>query len=256
MKTNSRVVLFALICFARGVLGQDIVQITFDGPPQQPPGTSFTVTNYYEAGMSFRPVSGSGSFSRVGPPTDPRDPNNGTAFLRTALGQSLKFSFTNGSTFDLVSVDLAGYSSVVPDGTVNFVGYRPDNSAVQTNVSVSGIVFQTCDFGPDFTGLIRVEIPNFGWSLDNLVIKPVPIIPPPSALSIEQVWSSSIQQQPRLQVRLLWPTNFTGHQLLSNTNLASTNWVVVSPPPVIVGTNNVVTNDFVGPRRFYRLSAP
>jgi hypothetical protein len=82
------------------------------------PGTGVTVTNYYEGGMFFRALPGSRGVSRLGPPTDPRVPNNGTAFLRTAISQSLMFSFTNDSSFDMISVDLAGYSSVVPDAMV------------------------------------------------------------------------------------------------------------------------------------------
>jgi len=165
------------------------------------------------------------------------------------------FSFTNGSTFNLISVDLAGYSSVVPDVTAQFVGYRAGGSVVTTNVDTHDITFQTFFFNEAFSNLTRVEIPDFG-SLDNLVVEPLPIIPPPSALTIEQVWSSSVAQARRLQVRLLWPTNAGDHQLLTSTNLASTNWNVVSPPPVIVDTDNVVTNEIVGLRRFYRLSRP
>jgi len=250
------IVLVAIACATRSSLGQGTVKVTFDGPPVIASGTGVVETNYYETGMSFRPVPESRSFIRRGPTTDPLWPKNPTTFVQAGFGDSLMFRFTNGSAFNLISVDLAGYSSVVPDGTVNFVGYRPDNSTVQTNVSVSGLVFQTCVFGPDFTGLIRVEIPNFGWSLDNLVVEALPMVPPPPALTIEKVWSSSNGRAPKLQVCLLWPTNAGDHQLLSSTNLASTNWVSVSPSPVIIGTDNVVTNDFVGLRKFYRLSAP
>lgn len=30
--------------------------------------------------------------------------------------------------------------------------------------------FQTFSFGPEFSSLTRVEIPTYGWSLDNLVV--------------------------------------------------------------------------------------
>jgi hypothetical protein len=86
------------------------------------------------------------------------------------LGQSLMFNFTNGSSFDMLSVDLAGYSSVVPDATIQFVGYRADGSTVMTNVDRHGIVFDTMYFGPGFSDLTRVEIPNSLWSLDNLTV--------------------------------------------------------------------------------------
>jgi len=256
MKMKVITLLLAAVCLSRSSLGQGTVQVTFDGQPVVAPGTSRLVTNYYEAGIFFRPVPGSRNFGRMGPPTDPGWPNDGSAFVLAPLGASLMFSFTNGSTFNLISVDLAGYSAVVPDVTIQFVGYRADGSTVTTSVDRHDITFETFFFDEEFTNLTRVEIPNPGWSLDNLVVEPLPIIPPPPVLSIEQVWSSSVQQRPRLQVRLLWPTNAGNHQLLTSTNLASTNWSVVSPPPVIVDTDNVVTNEIVGPRRFYRLSTP
>ncbi len=37
--------------------------------------------------------------------------------------------------------------------------------------------FQTLYFGPEFSGLVQVRIPTYGWSLDNLVVT----IPEPSA---------------------------------------------------------------------------
>jgi hypothetical protein len=55
---------------------------------------------------------------------------------------------------------------------------------------------------------------------------------------------------------LTWPTNATGFTLQSVTNLVLTNWTTVSPTPVIVNTNNVVTNSISGTRKFYRLANP
>lgn len=83
-------------------------------------------------------------------------------------------------------MDLAEYSTVVPDAvTVHFVGYRLDGSTVTTDFTTDGIIdgtgpladFQTFYFGPEFSGLTRVEIPTSGWSLDNLVFT----VPEPSA---------------------------------------------------------------------------
>ena len=54
---------------------------------------------------------------------------------------------------------------------------------------------------------------------------------------------------------MMWPTNATGFALQSTTNLTPPAvWTTVSPPPVIIGANNAVTNDTSGTRRFYRLS--
>ena len=134
--------------------------------------------------MWFRPLGvvepGNGFISNGGGVTG--TPDNGTACVQTSLGDSLVFSFTNGGLFDLLSVDLGEYSTVVPDAAaVRFIGYRPDGSTVTRNLTTDGIIdgtgplpdFQTFAF-TGFTGLSRVEVPGFGWSLDNLRVTPVP----------------------------------------------------------------------------------
>jgi hypothetical protein len=104
------------------------------------------------------------------------------------LGDSLLFSFTNGMSFDMISVDLAEFSVTVTNTTVRFIGYRFNGSTVITNITTDGVIdgpglsadFETFNFGPEFTGLSRVEIPTIGWSLDNLVVS----VPEPSALTL------------------------------------------------------------------------
>jgi hypothetical protein len=86
--------------------------------------------------------------------------------------------FANGSVFDLLSVDLAEYSTGQQYPlTVEFIGYHPDGSTVTTSFTTDGIIdgtgpladFQTFNF-TGFTDLSRVEIPTSGWSLDSLVV--------------------------------------------------------------------------------------
>ena len=186
MKTRIAVSLFAYLILGAATYGQGIVQINFDGLPVQPPGTAFTATNYVESGMLFRPLSWSSGFGRIGANPVSFRPDDGSAYLQTLLApaQTLQFSFTNGSVFGLLSVDLAEYSTVVPNAvTVQFVGYHPDGSTVTTSFTTDGIIdgtgpladFQTFSFkGTGFTDLTRVEIPTSGWSLDNLVVSPEP----------------------------------------------------------------------------------
>jgi hypothetical protein len=171
-------------------LGQGTVHITFDGYPFQPPSTGAFVQQYFESGMWFRPLGivgpGNGFIRNGGGRVN--SPENGTAYLQGSLGDSLVFSFLDDSVFNLVSVDLAEYSTVVPDAvTVPFVGYRHDGSMVITSFTTDGIIdgtgpladFQTFHLGPEFTGLTRVEIPTYGWSLDNLYVSIT--IPEPGA---------------------------------------------------------------------------
>ena len=162
-------------------------RVTFDGSPPVPTGTAIMVAQYTEQGMWFR---------AIGPiPTEPpyylgraggsrqAFPENGTAYLMAGLGCSLAVSGWSGQRFGLVSVDLAEFSTLYPTPlTVPFVGYRPDGSTVTTKFTTDGIIdgtgpladFQTFYFGPSFADLVRVEIPTYGWSLDNMVFSQVP----------------------------------------------------------------------------------
>src|SRR5262245_34136977 len=98
---------WGLLGIATPARGQGTVNITFDGPPLQPPGTAVLVQGYYEAGVRFRPLLGSDGFVRVGSDPNPARPDNGSAYLQASFGDSLAFSFDNGNVFSLDSVDLA-----------------------------------------------------------------------------------------------------------------------------------------------------
>jgi hypothetical protein len=90
---------------------------------------------------------------------------------------------TGPPRFGLLSVDLAEYSTVVPDAvTVEFVGYRYDSSIVTTDFTTDGVMdgmgpladFQTFYFDSRFADVVRVEVPTYGWCLDNVVFAAVP----------------------------------------------------------------------------------
>ncbi len=173
--------LAALFIWFSSQAQQSLTWITFDGPPPQPPDTAYSIKSYSELGMFFTPIDTNSLFARfgrVGPGTSGL-PDNGTAYLDAAAGESLKFSFVDNSVFDLVSIDLAEYSTLFPTPLlVRFVGYRQDGSVVSTELTTDGLIdgtgplpdFQTFHFGPEFTNLTRVEMPSAGWSIDNLVL--------------------------------------------------------------------------------------
>jgi hypothetical protein len=74
------------------------------------------------------------------------------------------------------------------------------------------------------------------------------VVPEPGSpgVTIERVSPSS--------VLLSWPAPSTGFVLQQNTNLTTTNWVVVSNPPVVVnGEKQVTVSPLVG-SRYYRLN--
>jgi uncharacterized repeat protein (TIGR03803 family) len=56
------------------------------------------------------------------------------------------------------------------------------------------------------------------------------------------------------KVILSWPTNNVGFTLQSTTNLSTAAWTNVSSTPVVVKTNNAVTNALSGTQMFFRLS--
>src|SRR6266545_1442190 len=158
--------------------GQETILVTFDGPPDIPPGADYGTRGYKESGMSFE-----GRFGRVGVDDGSEHrswfPDDGSIYPYAALGDSLKFSSINGAVFDAVSIDLAEFSTFYQTPlTVRFVGYHPDGSTVTTNFTTDGVIdgtgpladFETFYFDQEWTNLARVEIPTYGWSLDNLVV--------------------------------------------------------------------------------------
>lgn len=171
-----------MVWISLSCLGQGTLHITFDGPPLQPPGTATFVQQYYESTMWFRPLGEVGpgnGFVRRGASPSTGWPDNGTAYLQAGLGDSLKFSFIDNSVFDLLSVDLAEFSTLYQTPlTVQFVGYRYDGSVVTSELTTDGIIdgtgpvadFEAFQFGSQWRGLTRVEIPDSGWCLDNLYV--------------------------------------------------------------------------------------
>jgi hypothetical protein len=187
---RSHLAVLGLLCAVAQSHGQGtFTYVGFEDYPELPPGSAVFVQQYYESGMWFRPLGTVGpgnGFVRTGSSPASECPDNGSAYLQASMGDSLVFSFVNNSVFNLVSVDLAEYSTVFPyPATVRFVGYRQDGSTVTTDLVTDGIIdgtgpladFQTFNFGPEFSGLTRVEIPNSGWSLDNLVV----LVPEPAS---------------------------------------------------------------------------
>ena len=174
--------IFFGLCALWALLGQAVAQgpmtLTFEGPPYLARGSAIHVQSYSEAGFWFAPIPGTDGFVRQAGGI-PFYPENGTTYLQATLGDSLMFAKDDWSAFGLVSVNLAEYSTVVPDAvTVPFLGYRPDGSIVSASFTTDRIIdgtgpladFQTFHFDPSLSGLVKVEIPAFGWSLDNLVI--------------------------------------------------------------------------------------
>lgn len=146
----------------------------------------------------------------------------GTAKLAgLSLQPSLGFASAAGQTFTIVNND--GSDAVV--GTFNGLSQN-------ATLYIGGELFQ---------------ISYAGGSGNDVVLTRL-VTPPKPVLTIERV--------PPASVRLLWPTNDPIFSLQSNTNVNTTNWSLVSPPPSVSGTNNIVTNAATGVHKYYRLFQP
>jgi len=187
MRINILLLFYALAFFPGQAQAQGTV--SFDGPPVQPPGTARVVQEYYEAGLWFIPIPGTDGFVRQGSDPRPFWPDNGTAYVQIALGESLSFGMVDGSDFSVVSVDLAEWSTAYPEPVrVHFVGYRRDGTVVTTDLLTDGVMdgigplsdFQTLYFGPEFSGVYKMQIPTTVYALDNLVVA----IPEPAAIPL------------------------------------------------------------------------
>jgi len=179
-------------------------------------GTIFRVAN-----TSTVIPAGSGTFSALGSPSlDGAD----VAFVGTHSSSSQQgiylYTGLNGTLHKVVN------ESTVLDGrTISFLRIGPEG------LSGSSIAFYAI-FTDGTVGLWKAVLPT-------------PFQP---ALRIEAV--------PPASVHLLWPTNDPAFGLQFSTNLNTTNWAAVSPLPVLLGTNNVVTNAASGGQKFYRLFKP
>jgi hypothetical protein len=161
-----------------------------------------------------------------------------------------------------------GYSELDVRGTVNLAGVTLNASlnfpAVQNE---RFIIIRNHGGNPvkgAFTGLPQDATLTIGGALLQITYTGGLGFPIGHDVVLTQVSAATAALAPALtieraalaSVRLLWPTNAAGFTLQSNPGLTKTNWVAVSPPPAVVGTNNVVTNTAGGAQTLYRLSKP
>jgi hypothetical protein len=167
--------------------GQGTIHVTFDGPPDMPPGGSLQPPYYFESGVGAHTVPSLLGFARRWS-GGALFPDNGSAYLQPVGGSEFFFNYLgSGQAFNAVSVDLALYSaSSLEPVTVQFVasGYtRGIDIIATTQFTITGTVdgqgrplFQTFYFPPEFSGMLYLSVTPTAplWSLDNLVISQVP----------------------------------------------------------------------------------
>jgi hypothetical protein len=176
-----------LTCFLAPCRGQGSMTIGFEGtafpgaPQPQPPGTISTISQYTESGMRFRTPAGPQTLALVGGGIS-ANPENGTAYLQ--LHAPLEFQFVSPAAFDLLSLDLAEYSTnLTGPVTAHVVGYGLQGQVVgTTDLTTDGVNdgtgpladFQMFTLDSRFRNLFRVQITSEFWSIDNVVIGGVP----------------------------------------------------------------------------------
>lgn len=189
-----------------GLLQAEPITIGFEGPPSQPANTHYAVAQYDESGFHFQPLgplatSAPYRMGRVGPNTTGR-PNNGSTHLALIYGDSCVVTRSGAGTFTVTSVDIAEYSTVVPDAkTVTFTGYKSGGATVTVSFTTDGVIdgtgsgvdFQTFTFPDTFSGLERVEFTDSA-TYDNMVLSadadvPVVVEPPPAPVLL---WVSPV----------------------------------------------------------------
>lgn len=189
-------------CLAQGKL-----TITFDGPPLPPSSIhSFDITRYSESGMSFTPsFTGGSGFAHAGADLSADYPYDGTPYLQ-GYGHSgystVMCSFSNGSSFGVSSIDIAGFGGGYPDFAVDFLGSYQNGDFIKTQFTGTGIDFQTYHFAPEWSSGLKAFIISIpltspdGWSADNLVV----IVPEPATgalllVGAVMVWFSYRRKQ-------------------------------------------------------------
>lgn len=127
-----------------------------------------------------------------------------------------------------------------------------------------GTVFQVDNNGSSFTTLHYFNAINEGaWPYAGLVLSGNILFGSAYAAGGgDGAIFSLLLASPQLAITpsgtnviLSWPASTAGFNLQSTTNLLpSAVWMPVTPSPVVLTTNNVVTNNLTGAQQFYRLS--
>jgi autotransporter-associated beta strand protein len=148
------------------------------------------------------------------------------------------------------ALSFATLDGVRLDASLNFASTVNDSFTIIRRDGVRLVTGEFTDLpeGANFyIGGEQFAITYVGGDGNDVVLTRIPT-PPRPALVIEPFQPAS--------VRLLWPVSFTDYTLQFSTNLSGADWMPTLSLPVIIGTNNVVTNAAGGARRFYRLFKP
>jgi uncharacterized delta-60 repeat protein len=186
-----------------------------------------------------------GFFNNVG-----GQPRNYIARIDSTNGLADSFDPNGNTTVQTVVVQTDG--KILAGGGFTFIGGQARNRLARIDPA-SGLVDA---FNPNAGGAISsIALDGQGRILAGGIFTAMTTQPrgrvarfataPPPLLNL--------QRDGNTRVVLSWPTNFATFRLESNADLTQNIWSSVDPTPVVIGTNNVVTNNVSGPALFYRL---
>jgi hypothetical protein len=189
--------------------------------------------------------------------TSPNSPQVSNYLAAQSVNSSQPFTltwitFTNGLSTDWILLQITGG----PLGILFQTGV-PGQPGALTGTSTSVLV-PANTLSASSTNLAVLAFYHVSASTNGTTVTQASVA---SATYFTLITTANSVAAPVLSIRpsgtnviLTWPTNAAGFTLVSATNLASPVWITNSPAPVVVSTNNTVTNGITGTRKFYRLS--
>ena len=187
-----------------------------------------------------------------------------TAGFTVVNNTQLTATVPAGATTGAISVTAPGGSvTTVPNFYLPPVisGLNPANGFPLTQITISGTNFLQA------TAVKFNEVSaSYSISNNNQIVATVPSSATTGAISVTAPGGTGtsavfVVDVVNLAIKLLtnnaviisWTTNAAGFFLQGNTNLSSTNWVVVTNVPGISNGTNSVTNSITNSARFFRL---
>ncbi len=146
-------------------------------------GDASTRAPYSEHGFTIRdPDAGEGIFNIIESGSSSGRADNGGRYfsLSIQVNSSFELAPSDGGSFDVVSVDLAEYSTVFQEArTVEWVGYKANGTTVTTSFTIDGTIdgpggladFETFTFPASFQEIVRLESSSTLYSIDNIVVR-------------------------------------------------------------------------------------
>ena len=177
---------------------------------------------------------------------------NVTGTTVTISSNAVEFGYADGTV--TITADFTSAQLVVTDTPVLTGHYNPIQM-VFTNSAFSSLstVFDSFPSG-GMTGSLSGDVITLNWAGGNLT----------NGETLQVVFNVNAPVAPLLSIQLTatnvvvisWPGPSTDFTLQQNSNLNSTNWVNVTPTPIVTnGLNQVIVSPPVG-TQFYRLEFP